>query len=72
VYDYHLILSASSGAGAAAGALTPPENAPEHDDDKQCPNPKENCKDCGGNIGMCTTGQNSGCKSWVLSSLSAE
>ena len=39
-----------------------PQNAKGHDDDKNCPNPKDKCSDCGGSTQMCTTGANTGCK----------
>jgi hypothetical protein len=61
-YIANILKDFAGGAGAVA-ALSPPESANNHEDDKSCPDPKDKCADCGGNQGMCTTGTDTGCES---------
>ena len=60
----------AAGGAAAISALKPPEDTKDHDDDKNCPNPKNKCKDCGGKNQMCTSGTDSGCQSYRFNCLS--
>lgn len=53
----------AAGGAAAISALKPPEEAPDHEDDKTCPDPENNCQGCDGKDHMCTSGKDSGCES---------
>ena len=46
---------------AAIAALQLSQNTKNHDDDRNCPDPKNKCKDCGGQNQMRTTGADAGC-----------
>ena len=50
------------GSAAVSAAIPNPETPNDHQDDTTCPDPKGQCKDCGGHEQMCTTGPNTGCK----------
>lgn len=54
-------LAESSGGAAAIAALKPPTEAKDHKDDQKCPKPEHQCKDCGGEKGICKKGDAAGC-----------
>ncbi|KAL9079184.1 MAG: hypothetical protein Q9157_001935 [Trypethelium eluteriae] len=54
-------LADASGGAAAVAALEAPADAPNHEDDRNCPDPKDKCKNCGGEEQMCTTGKDAWC-----------